>query len=429
MTSDGHYVFRNAPVGTRILITVTVDGFTKTQTQVLRSNLTGNPDANKFDFDGAKAIDARPLFGRVYDINDNLITSDVEVIAESIDSSNPWIDKATVTQGTYRFENIPVGVKNLKITVKAKGKEVSREYTYNDSLAYNYLHFGGPNANDKSFAIQKFRIKDLATGINLFKDVIAEPNSTFAVDVDTASYTLMRNSINNANSLPSQDSVRIEEYVNYFDYNYVKPEKGFSINTEITNSPFTKDANKKLLRIGLQGREIKIENRKDAIITLVIDTSGSMTEKNKLETIKSSIKIFLKQLAPKDRISIISYSNEAKILIDNADISQENEILEVLSSIKSEGGTNIEAGLTKGSEIAQKNYVSGAINRVLLCSDGANTMGESNAKAILDRIKKQSEVSGINFSSIGVGFENYNDQFLEQVATNGDGYYAYIDSI
>jgi Ca-activated chloride channel family protein len=429
LTANGAYVFRNAPVGTRILITVTVDGFTKTQTQVLRSNLTGNPDANKFDFDGAKAIDARPLFGRVYDINDNLITSDVEVIAESTDSSNPWIDKATVTQGTYRFENIPVGVKNLKITVKAKGKEVSREYTYNDSLAYNYLHFGGTNANDKAFAIQKFRIKDLATGINLFKDVIAEPNSTFAVDVDTASYTLMRNSINNANSLPSQDSVRIEEYVNYFDYNYPKPEKGFSINTEITNSPFTKDANKKLLRIGLQGREIKIENRKDAIITLVIDTSGSMTEKNKLETIKSSIKIFLKQLAPKDRISIIAYSNEAKILIDNADISQENQILDALSKLQSSGGTNIEAGLTKGSEIAQKNYVSGAINRVLLCSDGANTMGESNAKAILDRIKKQSEVSGINFSSIGVGFENYNDQFLEQVATNGDGYYAYIDSI
>jgi Ca-activated chloride channel family protein len=373
------------------------------------------------------AISSSPNYERPGDSHDSYITLPEEVEAYS---SKP---KPSSSASSQASGNISAPTDKSKNSSFNRSLEESKASSPVNGSIPPVASSTSPSGNDGVLVDKDESTNTVTTtlsyGINKFKETSSEPDSTFAVDVDTASYTLMRNSINNANSLPGKESVRIEEYVNYFDYSYPKPEKGFSINTEITNSPFTKDANKKLLRIGLQGREIKIENRKDAIITLVIDTSGSMTEKNKLETIKSSIKIFLKQLAPKDRISIIAYSNEAKILIDNADISQENQILDALSKLQSSGGTNIEAGLTKGSEIAQKNYVSGAINRVLLCSDGANTMGESNAKAILDRIKKQSEVSGINFSSIGVGFENYNDQFLEQVATNGDGYYAYIDSI
>jgi hypothetical protein len=227
ITSNGSYIFRNAPVGVRILVSVTVNGVTKSQTQVLKSNLTGDINQNRFDFNNVYSTEYRPLEGKIYDANQNLITSDVEVIGESTDSSNPWSSKAEFNNGLYKFSQIPLGVKNLKITVKAKGKEVSRTYTYNDSLAYNYVNFGGSNAEDKTFSIQRFRIKDLASGINLFKNTSEEAESTFATDVDTASYTLMRNSINNANSLPSQDSVRIEDYINYFDYEYPKPQKVF----------------------------------------------------------------------------------------------------------------------------------------------------------------------------------------------------------
>jgi Ca-activated chloride channel family protein len=432
ITGNGSYVFRNAPVGVRLLISVTVDGVTKSQTQVLKSNLTGDPSANQFNFDGYHAIDYRPLRVKVFDINGNSILGEItEVLVESDDPNVTWSEKAVFDNySSFRIEKIPMYVSKLKVTVKARNQEVTRTYTYNPSISdSNIVNFGGTYSKDKEFAIKRFKTNILADGINLFKETSVEKESTFAVDVDTASYTLMRNSINTANSLPSQDSVRIEEYINYFDYNYPKPEKSFSINTEITNSPFAQGTTKKLLRIGLQGKEIKIENRKDAVITLVIDSSGSMQENNKLETIRSSIKLLLKQLTKRDKISIINYGFDAKTIVNNVDLSKENEILTELDKIKAEGGTNIELGLMKASELAQKNYVSGAINRVILCSDGVNTLGESNIKAILNNIKQKNEISGISFSSIGVGFKNYNDKLLEDIAKNGNGYYAYIDSI
>jgi Ca-activated chloride channel family protein len=429
-TIDGMYVFNNVPTGIRIKITAQVNqNIPVSQTIVAKSNLTGNPTANQYNFEGIYAIDYRPLEGKIYDENNKLITSEVEVIGESNEYNKPWNEKAEFINGTYKFKNIPLEVNMIKITVKAKGKEKVRFYDLNKQGPF-FLNFGGSNDNDKAFAIKNSSNKSLAWDINRFIETNSNPFSTFAVDVDTASYTLMRNSVMNAGSLPSQESVRIEEYVNYFDYNYPKPEKSFSINTEITNSPFNenKKQNMKLLRIGLQTPSFKVENRKNISVTFVIDVSGSMLENNKIDTIKNSLKIFLKQLTPKDRISIVSYNHVSNVVIDNADIYQENKIIEAINSLRADNKTNIEEGLKTGSITAQKNFISGYENRIILCSDGINNMGELDAKRILDKIKKQSEISGISVSSVGVGFSNYNDSFLEKIAVNGDGYYAYIDN-
>lgn len=429
--SDGLYIFRNVPTGVRIQITVKIGQNTPiTQTIVSKANLNGNTSQNEYNFSGTYAIDYRPLEGRIYDGDGKIITSNVEVTAESLVNGKPWSEVAEFNNGLYKFKKIPLEVHSIKVTVKANGKIKSRSYDISGQGPY-YLSFGGKNENDKDFAIKSTSSnKILASDLNKFISAGLQANSTFSVDVDTASYTLMRNSVVLGNSLPSRGSVRIEEFVNYFDYKYTRPEKGFSINTEVTNSPFTnkKDKNMKLLRVGLQTPTFNLENRKNISVTFVIDVSGSMLEDNKLETIKNSIKIFLKQLNKDDRISIVTYNNNSSVIIDDADISKENQIIGALDWLKADNKTDIEEGLKKGSIIAQKNFRNGYTNKIILCSDGINNMGDSDAKRILENIKKQSEISNISISSVGVGFSKYNDNFLEQIAINGDGYYAYIDS-
>jgi Ca-activated chloride channel family protein len=280
----------------------------------------------------------------------------------------------------------------VKVTVKYDDKEKIKLVKISEDRSI--INFGGNNPEDKDFSISSLKIKadsqEIAAGVNPFIPTEQEKLSTFATDVDTASYTLMRNSVVSAGSIPSKDSVRIEEYLNYFNYNYEKPTKAkFSIHTDLVPSIFGKDPNKKILRVGIQGKEIKIENRKNAILTFVVDTSGSMSEKNKLEIIKSSLKIFLKQMTSKDKISIVSYSEKATTLLDNATLEQEAKILEVINSLKATTSTNIEAGLKEGYKIAQKNYVSGAINRILLCSDGVSNLGANKPQELLNLLKSK----------------------------------------
>lgn len=246
--------------------------------------------------------------------------------------------------------------------------------------------------------------------------------STFGLDVDTASYTWMRKSLEN-NINVNKDSVRVEEYINYFDYNYPQPigDNKFSLNTELFNIK-----NTNVLKIGLQGLKIDNSQRKNAHLSLVVDVSGSMAKENRLSLVKESLKLLVKSLTDKDFISITVFGNQARNLLSYS--NDKTKIINIIDSLETEGSTNTEAGLNLGYLIAKQNYKTGAINKVILCSDGYANVGDTNPDILLNKIKQDS-ISGISLSTIGFGMGNYNDVLLEQLADKGDGSYAYVDSL
>jgi Ca-activated chloride channel family protein len=427
-TTNGAYVFRNAPIGARVEITVTLNGVTQTRTEVLKSNLQGDPRSNVFDFNlnDNQDGDAR-ISGNIYDGNGNPIVN-ATITAKSTDPSVNWSGTTQVNaQGNYYFENVPVGIK-VKITVvTSDGKIKSREETINSTI--NKINFGGDELSDKTFAITGQQDNFFVDyGVNPFIDPLIDRLSTFSVDVDTASYTWMRKSISEENTLPDKKSVRIEEYINFFDYNYPLPTKdSFTINTDLVSSP-TGGLNKKILRIGLQGKQLQNNNRKDAVLTFVIDVSGSMNMDNRLGLVKQSLELLVRQLKKGDKVGIVIFGSESRVVLEPKSVDNENEIMNAIHSLQIEGSTNTEAGLLEGFKLAQKFYKSGASNRVILCSDGVANVGNTGPDTILRKIKEVNE-AGIALSTIGFGMGNYNDVLMEQLANNGDGYYSYVDNI
>lgn len=261
--------------------------------------------------------------------------------------------------------------------------------------------------------------------VNPFVNPAEDQLSTFAMDVDTASYTWMRKSIQN-NLLPEEASVRIEEYINFFDYQYTKPtSEKFEIHTDIAPSPFAKKETH-LMRVGLQGLNIGNEDRKKANLTFVIDVSGSMSSDNRLGLVKKSLALLTKQLTSRDKVAIVVYGSNARKVLDPT--SNKDTIIRAINELGIEGATNAEAGLVMGYELASTHFEQGAINRVILCSDGVANVGNTGPDAILKTIKSRSEV-GITLSTIGFGMGNFNDHLMEQLANNGDGNFAYVDTL
>jgi Ca-activated chloride channel family protein len=263
-------------------------------------------------------------------------------------------------------------------------------------------------------------------GTNPFVDADEDRFSTFGVDVDTASYTVVRRYLKDGH-LPPEKAVRVEEFVNAFDYGYKRPSRSaFMINIEGSSSPFREKT--KLLRIGLQGREVRPERRKDAVLTFVIDVSGSMAEENRLDLVKRSLRILVNRMGWGDRIAIVVYGSRAWTVLPHTSAEDRWSILEALEALAPEGATNAEEGLVLGYSLAERGYRRGAINRVILCSDGVANVGRTGAESILERIRGYSR-RGITLTALGFGMGNYNDVLLEQLGDKGDGHYAYIDEI
>jgi len=261
--------------------------------------------------------------------------------------------------------------------------------------------------------------------INSFVSVEKDSLSTFSLDVDTASYTWMRKSVEN-NIIPNPDSVRVEEYINYFDYKYPDTENKLDINLDLSNLRINN--NNKILRVGIQTKKIQNKDRKPAILTFVIDISGSMNMENRLGLVKQSLEILLRELKEGDKVGIVVFGTNARVLLEHKSILEENEILKAINSLSPEGSTNTEAGLLLGYKQAEKYFQANSINRVILCSDGVANVGSTNPNQILEKIKKESE-SGITLSTVGFGMGNYNDTLMEQLANKGDGNYYYVDTL
>lgn len=216
-------------------------------------------------------------------------------------------------------------------------------------------------------------------GVNPRIDTEDDNLSTFAVDVDTGAYTMMRSYINDG-FLPPDESVRVEEYINFFDQEYAPPEDGaFAIRLEGAPSPY--EANYHLVRVGLQGYKIHPEDRKDAVLTFVIDISGSMDRGDRLGLVKQTLNLLVEELRPTDKIGIVVYGSRGQVYLEPTPVSQSNKILNAIHKLQPGGSTNAEEGLVLAYQQASRHFERGAINRVILCSDGVANVGNDAGDA------------------------------------------------
>jgi Ca-activated chloride channel family protein len=266
-------------------------------------------------------------------------------------------------------------------------------------------------------------------GVNPFIDTEDDTLSTFALDVDTGSYSLVRNYVNQG-IYPPKEAVRVEEFVNYFDYEYPQPEgrQAFAIHLDGAPSPFGETERYEIVRVGIQGYEVPPEERSDVALTFVIDISGSMDREDRLTLVKRALTQLVEQLRPTDQVAIVVYGDTAYTALPPTAVEQRNTILDAIYDLQPDGSTNAEAGLRVGYEVASDGYKPEATNRVILLSDGVANVGETGPAAILETIEASAE-EGIFLTTVGFGMGNYNDVLMEQLADRGDGAYAYVDDI
>ncbi len=256
-----------------------------------------------------------------------------------------------------------------------------------------------------------------------------DAQSTFALDVDTASYTLGRRYLERG-FLPPQGSVRMEEYVNAFDYNYVNnSDQVFRIYASAAPAPFATAGEQdiKLVKVGVKGKVIGRDGRKPANLVLVVDTSGSMARQDRLPLVQHSLELLTEQLSPHDTVSLVTFGSQVLTLLDRTPASNKQQIIAAIRSLQSNGPTNLLKGVEAGYRLAATAHRSGAINRVILCSDGIATLGESEADTILGYVEKYRK-QGISCTTVGVGAGAYDDDMMEKLANRGDGTYHFIDS-
>ncbi|MCP3959624.1 MAG: DUF3520 domain-containing protein, partial [bacterium] len=265
-----------------------------------------------------------------------------------------------------------------------------------------------------------------SAGTNPFIDTEDDALSTFGLDVDTGSYTVARRYLRDGN-LPPREAVRVEELINYFDYGDAAPERDeFAIHAEGAPSIYGQGERYYLLRFNLKGREIHTEDRRPAVLTFVVDVSGSMQRENRLGLVKQSLSLLLDQLRADDRIGLVIYGSRGQVLLEPT--SDRYAIRRAIDQLRTGGSTNAEEGLTLAYQLAARHRRSGAINRVILCSDGVANVGATSADSILERIRREAG-QGIELTTVGFGMGNYNDTLMEQLADTGNGRYAYVDTL
>jgi Ca-activated chloride channel family protein len=265
-------------------------------------------------------------------------------------------------------------------------------------------------------------------GVNPFLETNEDHLSTFALDVDTGSYTIARRYVTEGN-LPPQEAVRVEEFVNYFRQDYPLPPKGkaFAVHVDGAPFPFAETPNNRILRIGIQGYDVPPEERLPAVLTFVIDVSGSMGDNGKLEMVKDALATLVNQLRPDDSVGIVVYTDDARIIMPTTTHDRE-QVLQAIEQLQPENSTNAEAGLRLGYQLAVAAFKPDASNRVILCSDGVANVGNITQTSIWQNIEEYA-AKGINLTSIGVGMGEYNDVLLEQLADKGKGTYHYVDTL
>ncbi len=267
---------------------------------------------------------------------------------------------------------------------------------------------------------------------NAFQRVADAPLSTFSIDVDSASYAKCRQLLMEANQRPPAAAVRIEEFINYFDYDYAAPElKGtdadapFAAHLDIADCPWRPEH--KLVRIGLQAPKIDLSQRPAANIVFLLDVSGSMNEPNKLPLVKESMRMLIEQLGENDRLAMVVYAGAAGCVLESTRGDQQAEILGALDRLAAGGSTNGGDGIQLAYNIARDHYIPGGINRVILCTDGDFNVGLTDTAALVELVVKNAQ-SRTFLTVLGFGMGNTNDAMMEQISNRGNGVYGFVDT-
>lgn len=260
---------------------------------------------------------------------------------------------------------------------------------------------------------------------NPFVSVAQDPRSTFSIDVDTAAYSRVRSDLENG-QLPPPDSVRIEELINYFRYDYPKPFAGqpFAVSNEVAQAPWAPQ--RKLVRIGIQGQQVAAATRPRANLVFLIDVSGSMGSPEKLPLLQHGLKLLAQQLDEGDRVSIVVYAGASGLVLPPTAGNQQETILGALERLSAGGSTNGGEGIQLAYQQAQESFIGGGVNRVILATDGDFNVGITDQQQLVSMIQERAR-GGVFLSVLGFG-RSYNDSMLERLADQGNGNYAYIDS-
>ena len=259
--------------------------------------------------------------------------------------------------------------------------------------------------------------------------VMAETDrlSTFALDVDTASYRIAGRSIRDG-VLPPRHTVRMEEFVNAFDYRYPSGRRDrdvFAVHAEAGPAPFGQDV--VLLKVGVRGKVVGRDQARPAHLVFVIDTSGSMDQADRLPLVQHSLGLLMDRLGPQDRVTVVAYGTQASLLVDHAEAGAKAQVLDAVGRLQTGGATHLLAGLELGYAKAAEHLIPGGVNRVVLCSDGVANVGPDEAQALLSQVERL-RGEGVTFTSVGVGVGDYDDQLMEQLANRGDGSYLFVGS-
>ena len=262
---------------------------------------------------------------------------------------------------------------------------------------------------------------------NRFKSPVKDPLSTFSIDVDAASYSNIRRFINQG-EMPPKDAVRIEEMINYFNYNYPKPTGNdpVRITTEVGICPWNKTH--RLVQIGLKAREIENQNLPASNFVFLIDVSGSMFGPTRLELVKSSLRLLVNNLREKDRVAIVTYCGDARVALPSTPGNEKQKIKDALETLTAGGSTAGGAGIKEAYRIAQKNFIAQGNNRIILCTDGDFNVGASS-ETELENLIESKRKGGIFLTVLGYGMGNYKDNKMQILAQKGNGNHAYIDNI
>lgn len=344
-------------------------------------------------------------------------------------------DKVSVTDGEIKKHDVLMQMTQMvieELNVAADKAEMKRDSkmfspSYNSgTLQGNKSTAEGYYNEDVELYDPSFNTEAYNTIIeNGYKKVIGDPLSTFSIDVDNASYANIRRFISYGQT-PPKDAVRIEEMLNYFDYDYAKPGSNdpFAINMEISDCPW--NAKSKIVMIGLQGKDVDLTKADPGNLVFLIDVSGSMQDANKLGLVKSSLNFLVDNLQSTDKVALVVYAGAAGVVLPSTPVSQKQKIKDALNALEAGGSTAGGEGIKLAYKIANENLIKGGNNRVIICTDGDFNVGASS-DAEMTRLIEEERKTGVFLTVCGFGMGNYKDSKMEQIADNGNGNYFYID--
>ncbi len=262
---------------------------------------------------------------------------------------------------------------------------------------------------------------------NSFLAATTNPLSTFSIDVDTASYAIVRRFLEHG-SLPPNDAVRIEEMLNYFTYDYPQPndDAPFSINLDAASCPWAPAH--RLVRIGLKGRELPNEKRPASNLVFLLDISGSMQPENRLPLVKRALRLLVEKLGENDRVAIVVYAGSSGMVLPSTTGDHKDQIVSALENLQANGSTNGAQGIALAYQTAVEHFIKGGVNRVILATDGDFNVGTTSDGELVRLIQEKAK-SGVFLSVLGVGDDNLNDSMMQKLADKGNGNYAYLDSL